>query len=77
MIVGQSIEAKTKVALGTRVDIVIVSMPTATTATGIRTPGRCRLVADPKVTSFGNQVRGINTIPLNTRAALNTRPVVK
>jgi beta-lactam-binding protein with PASTA domain len=63
MIVAQSIEPNTKVARGARVNITIAS-----TTANLNSRVFCRAVVDPRVMSFGNQVRGVNTLsPLNTR----------
>lgn len=63
MVVGQSIEAKTKVALGTRVNITVASATASPTAFRL-----CNAVVDLKTQNFGNQVRGVNALSPNTRA---------
>jgi beta-lactam-binding protein with PASTA domain len=61
MIIAQSIEPKTKVASGTRVNITIASA-TANIAV-------CRAVVDTKVLTYSTQMRAVQTVaPTTTRA---------
>ncbi len=63
MIVAQSIEPKSKVALGTRVNITIASA-TANIAL-------CRAVLDPKILTYSTQMRTVKTVaPTTTLRAL-------
>jgi serine/threonine-protein kinase len=62
MIVSQSIEPKTKVALGTRVSITIAS---ATSNIAL-----CRAVVDTRVLTYSNQMRAVKTLPPTTMRAL-------
>jgi serine/threonine-protein kinase len=63
MIVVQSIEPKTRVALGARVNITVAS------ATANMAANRfCAAIVDSKIVSFSNQVRGVNALSPNTRA---------
>lgn len=63
MIVSQSIEPKTRVARGTRVNITVASATANISASTL-----CRAFVDVKVLNFSNQVRGVNTLAPNTRA---------
>lgn len=58
MIVAQSIEPKTRVALGARVNITIAS-ETSNIA-------RCRLVVDTRVLSYSNEMRSVKTLAPTT-----------
>jgi serine/threonine-protein kinase len=65
MIIAQSIEPKTKVPLGTRVNITVGS---ATSNVNGRV--LCASVVDLKVMTLSNQVRGVKTLPPTTLRAL-------
>ncbi|MBO9560186.1 MAG: PASTA domain-containing protein [Caulobacter sp.] len=58
-IVSQSIEPKTRVASGTRVNIVVASATASPTASVL-----CRSFVDVRLQDFGNQVRGVNNARL-------------
>ena len=58
MIVSQSIEPKTKVALGTRVNITIASATANVT--------HCRAIVDRNVLVFSNQLRSVKTVAPTT-----------
>ncbi|WP_165186111.1 PASTA domain-containing protein [Caulobacter soli] len=62
MIVAQSIEPKTKVAQGTRVNITIASATANINASVL-----CRSVVDLQVLTFSNQVRGTKVLTPNVR----------
>jgi phage-related minor tail protein len=62
MIVAQSIEPKTKVALGTRVNITIASA-TANIA-------RCSAIVDRNVLTYSNQMRTVKTLSPTTMRTL-------
>ncbi len=65
MIVGQSIEPKTKVAQGTRVNITVASDTATVSASTL-----CRAIVDVRVVNFGNQVRGVNTLSVQNSKLL-------
>jgi serine/threonine-protein kinase len=62
MIVGQSIEPKTKVALGTRVNITIASATSGVTL--------CRAIVDTKILTYSTQMRAVKTLPPTTMRVL-------
>jgi serine/threonine-protein kinase len=65
MVIAQSIEPKTKVAMGTRVNITVGS---ATSNVNGRV--LCASIVDMKVMTLSNQVRGVNTLSPATARAL-------